>query len=383
LPTFGWVREDDLEAFYEGTERFPDPVPPSGPSYRCPFCLVNFPARLELQTHVAKEHKVERPILLIKGNEPSHRTTVRSKVVATDVYLQNASVASMSVNGGSSENVAISDISDKLAALTDGELTITLVNNDQQNATPVASTYELSIRVASAKQLKGVESSFDEIILSEELTRAAIGDFLDDQRTQGPAAEYAIALADYAMGVLLKERPGTESLTTPFSRYREAYGSALPRLSDFDRPLARLITNIIRFAMNDFSSAVTKTGFWELDVANEMLKDPMSNVIESFGKLPAVRKPICPVDHGTGQILALAERMSSQDRWSPILNDECRRASETDVLDAMDQQKVLAIWAASAWRLDAKESALEPLRQIAATYPFRTWAEPYLESMSK
>jgi hypothetical protein len=49
----------------------------------------------------------------------------------------------------------------------------------------------------------------------------------------------------------------------------------------------------------------------------------------------------------------------------------------------MDTQKGLAIWAAIAWRLGARESAVEPLRQIAATYPFRTWAEPYLESATK
>ena len=75
--------------------------------------------------------------------------------------------------------------------------------------------------------------------------------------------------------------------------------------------------------------------------------------------------------------------MAGQDRWSPILNEECRKAAASDILDAMDRQKALAIWAVSAWRLDAKESATEPLRQISATYPFSNWAERYLESVTK
>lgn len=383
MPTYGWVREDGLEAFYEGTERFRDPGPPSGTIFRCPFCTRTFTARHDMQAHVSAEHKFERPILLIRGKEPPRRTTVRAQIAEADIYVQNATSVSVTFNGGPTEALPLESLSSKLASLTNSEISVSLTNDAVKNSTPVSSRYDLSLRAATADQLRDVERAFHEIIMNGDLTRASISLFLEDPRSKGVAAEYATGLAEYSLGVLLKERPDTEPLTTPFARYREAYGSSLQKLTDFDRPMANLISNLIRFAMNDFSAWDIQTGCWELDLANSVLHDPELDSKDEIGELPEARTPICPVDHGIGQILALAERMIRQDRWSPILDEECRSATSTDVLDATDRQKALAIWAAAAWRLGARESAVEQLRQIAATFPFSKWAEPYLESIDK
>ena len=383
MPTIGWIREDALQAFYEGTERFPDFGPPPKPAYPCPFCSAVFDAQQNLRAHVASEHTVDRPILLITGKEPAHRTTIRTKLVEEDIFLQNATSIAMALNGLTPTNLSREAVGACLASHSDAEITLFLTNEGNKNTTPIVSKYDLSFRVATAGQLRNVECAFHEIIMNDKITRASIGLFLEDTRTKGVAAEYATGFAEYSLGVLLKERPDTEPLTTPFARYREAYGSSLKRLSDFDRPMANLISNLIRFAMNDFSAWNIQTGYWELDLANSLLNDPASKTIHKIGSLPAARTPVCPVDHGTGQILALTERMISQGRWSPILDKECQGATSTDILDATDRQKALAIWAAAAWRLGAKESAIKPLRQIEATYPFSDWAKPYLESVSK
>jgi hypothetical protein len=336
-----------------------------------------------MQAHVSAEHKVERPILLIRGKEPPRRTTVRAQIAEADIYVQNATSVSVTFNGGPPEAMPLESLSSGLATLTNSEISVSLTNDAVKNSTPVSSRYDLSIRAATADQLRDVERAFREIIMNGDLTRASISLFLEDPRSKGVAAEYATGLAEYSLGVLLKERPDTEPLTTPFARYREAYGSSLQKLTDFDRPMANLISNLIRFAMNDFSAWDIQTGYWELDLANSVLHDPEMDSIDEIGELPEARTPICPVDHGIGQILALGERMIRQDRWSPILDEECRSATSADVLDATDRQKALAIWAAAAWRLGARDSAVEPLRQIAATFPFSKWAEPYLESIDK
>ena len=383
MPTYGWVREDSLEAFYEGTESFLDPRPKSRPTFRCPFCSNSYESKHVLQSHVTAEHKVERPVLLIRGKEPSQRTIIRTQLAQSDIYVENTTQVSLVLNGTRQECFEPQHLRSQLTSYADGEVRLCLTNDTEKNTTPVVSEYALSIRAATVEQLKGVELAFHQIIMKGDMSRASIGLFLDDPRTKGVAAEYATALAEYSLGVLLKERPDTELLTTPFARYREAYNSSLQKLADFDRPMAYLVSNLIRFAMNDFSAWNVQTGYWELDLANLVLHDPEMEAINRFGYMPEARTPICPVDDGIGQILALTERMMRQARWSPILDEECRSATSTDVLDSTDRQKALAIWAASAWRLGAKESAIEPLQQIAATYPFSNWAGPILESVSK
>ncbi len=199
--------------------------------------------------------------------------------------------------------------------------------------------------------------------------------------TQGPGKEYASGLADYCLGILIKERPDGERLTTQFSRYRELYGRALDILKDFPRPLARLIACIIRFSLNNFDTGGEQTGYWELDLAIELLSNPgtarLARPHES-----ATRRPVCPIDHGTGRMLELSKHLTAQPRWSPILDDECRTLAQSDLLDVTDHQKALAIWAASAWQLGSSDCALEPLTQIAEIYPFSRWANKYLEQAS-
>jgi hypothetical protein len=258
-----------------------------------------------------------------------------------------------------------------------------LSNASQVRATPVVTQYDLSFKIADASTLKDVEIAFSERIMSSTLARSSIEGFLNDFRCEGPGKDYADGLANFTLGVLLKERPSSEHLTTPFARYRESYGAALRVLADLERPFARLIANVIRFALNDFSWASATTGYWELDLASQLLKYPEMKLLLPAPGIENARRKVCPVDHGTGQILDLAVRMFQEDRWSPILSDACRQIAKSDVLDAMDRQKAHAIWAISSWRLGAREQAIEPLRQIATTYPFRTWAEPYLEMVTK
>lgn len=383
MPTFGWVREDAIDAFYEGTERVGEPGSPPAPTFRCPFCISVFSHRRQLQDHVSDAHRVERPALLIGGREPPRRSTVRWRVPDDSIATANATSARYRLNGDPERPAQVGELAQLISNVRHGEITVSLINESQENTTPVDTVYYLAFRIADTRELKAVEQAFAAHILEFSLSREAIGKFLEDKRTCNSASEYATGLAEYSLGVLLKERPSTEALTLPFSRYREAYGSALQRLSDIDRPLARLICDVIRFAMNDFSGTCSATGFWELDLANALLKVPDTKALPPSHDSEVARKPICPVDHGTGQILDFAARMSRQVRWSLLLDDECRSIAQSEMLDANDKQKAYAIWAVAAWRLGSRENAVEPLRQISATYPFSRWAESYLESITK
>jgi hypothetical protein len=381
MPTVGWIREDDLDAFYEGTERTPDPSLHSEPSFSCPFCASVFSSQSVFHDHVYAKHRVQRPFITLRGREPSANGVVRSALILSDIAIANTNHAKICIDGASPYKVSTDQLKEIMAKTQQAEFTLELVNAAERNATPVVTHYKFSFRIADKADLKHVEQAFAEILVSEAITRDSIGCFLADKRTQGPGREYASGLADYCLGILIKERPEGENLTTPFSRYRELYGRALDVLKDFQRPLAYLISCIIRFSLNDFERSGSRTGYWELDMATELLSNPTSvslpRALEKTG-----RQPVCPIDHGTGRMLELAKYLVFQPRWSPILDDECRALTHSDLLDVTDHQKAFAIWAASAWRLGSTESAQEPLTQIAEVYPFGRWANQYVEQVS-
>lgn len=381
MPTVGWIREGDLDAFYEGTERFPAPPLSRGPTYPCPFCFSVFSTRSEFHDHVYAAHRVERPLIMLGGREPTAHNIVRSAVSHSDIAVANTSFARVRIDGASPREVSPTELTALMTDLEQAEVKLELVNDSERNANPVVSYYNISFRVVEQGSLKKVERAFTDILVSGSISRESIGIFLADNRTQNSGKEYASGLAKYCLGILLKERPDGEKLTTPLSRYRELYGSALEVLRDFQRPLAHLITCIIRFSMNDFGDGAQRTGYWELDLATELLLDPKSEALPTHFE-DGNRRPVCPIDHGTGRILELASHLAGQPRWSPILDDGCRGLAHSELLDASDHQKAYAIWAASAWRLGSKESALEPLTQIAEVYPFSRWASKYLEQVS-
>ena len=382
MPTVGWIQEGDIEAFLAGTERVADPASwaPPAPVFKCPFCEVVLGSERALQDHVADGHHVSRPILLLSGAEPPQEITIRSSGVLLGLTISNATMAEFSLGGRSPVQMPITDVAEALSGIRDGEVSLTLTNATQRNVMPVSHTYRILFRVADVNELSSVEVAFLTGIQADALSRSSIDLFLNDPRCIGPARDYAVGLAHYCLGILQKERPKFEALTTPFAQYRENYVSAKQALELIPRPLARLVTQTVRFALNDFTFGAA-TGNWELDLTTTAFRDPN-------GSLPpkpnnGERRAVYPIDHGTGQIFDLASRMFLQERWSIILDEECRRAADSPALDATDREKALAVWAISAWRLDSREHAVEPLKRLSATYPFRVWAEPFLETVTQ
>ena len=378
MPTVGWIREGDVDAFFEGTEVIPDPSPSNEPSLSCPFCGSMFLNQSEFHDHVYAKHRVERPFIILRGQEPSKHVVIRSPLEMSEISVSNTSYAKVCLDGVGPQQVSTDELREIITVSSQVELKLELFNATEHKAEPVVTPYGFSFRIAEREDLKRVEQAFKEILVSDAITRNSISSFLADKKTQGSGKEYASGLADYCLGILIKERPEGENLTTPFSRYRELYGRAFDVLKDFPRPLAHLISCIIRFALNNYEDNGLRTGYWELDLVTELLSNPTSTSVQQSLE-NTTRRPVCPVDHGTGRMLDLAKRLVAQPRWSPVLDDECRMIAHSDLLDATDHHKAFAIWAASAWRLGSTESAVEPLEQIAGIYPFSRWASKYLE----
>ena len=172
MPTVGWIREGDWEAFLEGTERVPNPGPPRAPSFRCPFCDAIFGTKRRLQDHVSASHHVARPILLFGDKEPARTSIVHTATSAQDIAFANATSAEIEINGGGRLQIPVTDLAVTLSKIGRGEVALTLTNASQIKATPVSTSYEISFRIADSNELKNVELAFSEKITSTKLTRA-------------------------------------------------------------------------------------------------------------------------------------------------------------------------------------------------------------------
>ncbi|MGY6638076.1 MAG: hypothetical protein ACXIUO_13160 [Erythrobacter sp.] len=200
-------------------------------------------------------------------------------------------------------------------------------------------------------------------------------------------SEYRTAMAEYVIGVLVKDGDAATGIRVVSRNYSARYEGALGVLQEFARPLPRLICGLIRFSRNDFALGhLVETRFGLLDRANAQLS-PLAHkggVWSAFStdESGGVQKfSICPVDNGSAAILFKAAQLRAISRWSQTF--EAQLVAEADVpdLDPEDRQKLYALWAAAAIRLGKQESALSPLRNLAGSYCFGQWADAILEEI--
>jgi hypothetical protein len=382
MPTFGWVHEDASEAFLSATQRVPDPRGPLPRTYRCPFCIHVAATPRSLQEHLAGIHPVDRPALLVGGVELGLAFTVRESRAASEYILANATSAAVSVDGMPLAQVDHDSFGVLMARLDRSVVHVRLSNDRLRGAEPVTTSYDVRFRVAAPKALDAVDRAFMDHMTKGVPTREAARHFRRDPRCQETGSDYAEGMAEYVLGVLVKEQPYGQALASSLDSFTDAFTAALQKLRVHRRPLPHLLCSVMRFSLNQFGTGTIASGYAELDAAMELLRGP-ARVHAAMPDAPAVRLKACPLDHGTDRLLALAKAMSRKDHWSPVLRNECLQVANDRSLVLPDRQKALAIWALTALRLGAGREAVEPLSQISAVHPFDTWAHPCLETVSK
>lgn len=383
MPTFDWVREGDQDRYLEAMEQVPDPTGPLAPSYLCPICGQVFARSSGLQAHVVDNHQITPPVMVVEGREPMADHVVRHRLKPKDVVVANATSIAVMIDRSPWASIAAGQLGAHLTGIDLATVRIRLVNGAVRGTEPVERTYSLSFRIAGPATLRAVDAAFRAHLTSGDIDRATVADFLADARCQGLGRDYADGLAEYVLGLIVKEQPFGEALVSPLARYRSLFGASLLKLEQHARPSAQLLCSIMRFSLNDFSRGATTTGYAELDAATAMLQGPKGHIPGTPPVTPDTPKLPYPVDHGTSRILALAARLSRETRWGPVLRDECSHAADMPSLDVGDRDKVLALWALTAWRLGANDDAAAPLARIAGVYPFASWARPCLDAVNK
>lgn len=380
-------REDDLTRFLEATETVPIFGPPRPPRHHCPFCTETFEDRHSLSDHLSSSHHGDRPVLVIGGREPDQTSTIRQPLRTGQIAVENCSAARVSLNGVWQDEVSPQTVPTLLSRETDAVIDLELINRFDEVATPVHQLYHLMLRIPDKASVDAVDRAFIEHLATGTPQMAQVAAFLQDPRCGDVVSDYADALGCYVRGLLVKDQAVGTGVTLRRAEADDFYGAALEGLKGFHRPLTAVVCGLVRFAFNDFGFVDRLTGFRRLDRCNAVLAPllgldvpPVEDRAE--GTTGSVVK-LCPFDQAIDRVLDLAERLNRQTRWGPTLLENCRQASDARTLAARDRVKVLAFWASTALRLGADEAALEPLRQLRATYPFGPWAAGHLDRMEE
>ena len=378
-------REDDLYRYLEATETVPAFGPPGPPRHHWPFCAESFEDGHRLREHLSSSPHGDRPVLLIAGREPDQTSTISQLLLTDQISIENCSAVSVRFNGVLQNDMELQSVATLLSRETNAIIELELVNRFDEVATPIHQSYRLVLRIPEKASVDAVDQAFMEHLATSTPRMEQVAAFLQDSRCMGVASDYADALGSYVRGLLVKDQAIGTGVTMRPAVAEDFYGAALEGLKGFHSPLAAVVCGLVRFAFNDFSFVDRPTGFRRLEQCNAMLARLLDrHVPPEEDRAEETKGPVvklCPFDQAIDRVLDLAERLERQTRWGPTLLEDCRQAADARTLATPDREKVQALWAATALRLGADEAALEPLRQLRATYPFGDWATEHLNRM--
>jgi hypothetical protein len=140
MPTYGWVREDALEAFLEGTERVPERAAAAPPVLVCPFCSKALITARQLQDHIASDHRIERPVLLVDGMEPVKDQVIRVRYRPADFVVTNVTDVALTVDGKEQSVDSFDEVARELAELRQGNVALNLANGNERMAAATSSS---------------------------------------------------------------------------------------------------------------------------------------------------------------------------------------------------------------------------------------------------
>src|ERR1035437_591341 len=381
MPTVGWIQETgwtrQTDAFPPVHDWKPDPT-------RCPLCPRMFVDSVELSTHLGVDHPVKLPILRIGRLVGLNAYTVREPEMLREVEAYSATECRLSTNGGQTKTCPPKQLGSQRRALENAQHHIWLSNAREVDGRQAEAELEIRVVIPDGEILKQIDSLFLKELAIDRPTMADVDRFLRTAPHDMAAAEYTGALADYVVGILIKEQDRSAGTVAPFDAFTDKLGSARRVLADFNSPLSRAVVAAINFNLNHFTLAAP---------TSVELLHPAHRFYASFsvsGAMPeAIAKtdsrraalPACPIDKATNVILhALAQ-------FPHIPGYEELKAElpglENTPLSEYDLAKISTLKAGAAVLLGKKEAALHHLRRIEHDYHFGAWATTQLENLSK
>lgn len=388
MPTVGWIYEDAVERCWDGQPRIAHiPLPP--PVFVCTWCGRTFSSPEKLRSHFSLEHPLELPTLSVQGQPLLRKSTLRAPIVETDVELLHCSRCEVQINGAAWHRLTLAQFRTQFAQPRNAAWNVRLIHERSADNSTTTVEYHIQFLIPDSIDLDAVDAQFIRTLALEELTDSDLNAFQDSLPIDAPTREYAGALGDYALGIMLKERRRLPRAPIGFEEFAIKMRSALEILRLFYRPLALAISSSIRFNLNDFHDYGTATAT-ELEAALVFFRSVTGET--AFGA-PATwaaptrgmvsRRAICPIDQISHRLLSACGCLSTGGDMSLAeLNDLRQLTRSMTPLSEQDLAKVHVICAEGYLRLDQPSDALLHLRAIQFNPSLKDWAQHRLEDVA-
>ena len=342
------------------------------PAYCCGQCSETFDSIESLRQHRFERHPLQRPSLFLEGREMgSHPTRITRELSASDIWVEHCN--HIQING---REIAFCELPGALAQISSDVCRLVLANDE------VSSEFTLEFRIASEKDLCGVENEFERTARGKRLDTHTIEGFISSTAEYASAIGYCDGICSYLYGVLAKERAPDSTL--PYEAYERKFNKAAEDLAVYNRPLAKTISSLIEFHFNHFGEAAKLGAVTRIGVVARKYRTWTQNLSitpsseRNPSKAPSTLETMV-TDWETEQIARWAEKPLDS-LGSEI--DEIVSFLARDLLE-YDRVKLHVLLAEIYSALDNAEGVLrytKPLRNLSA---FEVWAEAKIRRYSE
>lgn len=377
MPTVGWIQDSALDRI---TDAFPfSRVTPE--ALKCPLCAKLFPGRAELLSHLGIEHPMQRPLLRVGSQAGLDRFELRSPFAAEDIEAVSCTACEVSTNGRPAAAVSVTKLAQTLKQAGNATHVITLRNGRAVDEREAVAWVELQVAIPKQETLAEIDQQFIHYLAHDRIDIRMVDEFRRSVNPEAAAVEYLGALADYAVGVVIKEQRPAAGVGEPFAKFSEKFQSSRRHLENFQRPLAGAVVSLIDFNLNNFRNGGLPQ-FPDLQNAHRFFW-ALTNTNRVTG--PAVHKPsatlsACPVDAVTA---AIWDGLKPFPNVPDLLDASPNLPGTTGtLLSEYDLAKLRALKASAALLLNHRVIARDHFRALRHDPKFGPWADSHLEAPS-
>ncbi len=372
MPTVGWIHEKMVERDHEAAEKRRPP-----PKFPCVDCGREFPDPGTLRDHIRLHHPQAMPKLLFSGTVVAKQMVIRRPLVADGIEFVNCSSVQVHLDGRFVK-VEHEDLPAWLSRRDTGHVHIVAQNYRSVDQGLARTEWLLELRLARQAELKECDRAFEEHLAVPNPTMRDVDQFLGMCPRSLGAIDYSGALADYVVGLLLKEQASPSGIRGDLKNFKDKLMNALEILQWHETRVARSVTAVCKFSLNAWKRIQVPPNLAELDAAVAFyLSLVESRHVEFSGHGIPGGIPTCYVDQATKWILQAAMDLR-QERAENAALEELRLLRQNDGLTEYDLVKVDVLLAVIESRMGRQEVAKNHLQRLQFDEHFGAWARKEL-----